>query len=112
MPIGTRFVLIDKTVDKFGAYRFITQLLGPDLGAYIDLGPNSGFIINPFDLGPEDKPGEPSPDKITALLSLLDLMLAPEGREELNVEEKSLLDGLIRVAYMDANFRGTVPDYV
>ena len=36
-------------------------------------------------------------------------MLAPEGREELNVEEKSLLDGLIRVAYMDAHFRGTVP---
>jgi len=109
LPIGTRFVLIDKTVDKYGAYRFITQLLGPDLGAYIDLGPNSGFMINPFDLGPEDKPGEPSADKITALLSLLDLMLAPEGREELNVEEKSLLDGLIRVAYMDANFRGSVP---
>jgi conjugal transfer ATP-binding protein TraC len=109
LPIGTRFVLIDKTVDKFGAYRFITQLLGPELSAYIDLGPNSGFMINPFDLGPEDKPGEPSADKITALLSLLDLMLAPEGREELNVEEKSLLDGLIRVAYMDANFRGTVP---
>ncbi len=109
LPIGTRFVLIDKTVDKYGAYRFITQLLGTELSAYIDLGPNSGFIINPFDLGPEDKPGEPSADKITALLSLLDLMLAPEGREELNVEEKSLLDGLIRVAYMDANFRNTVP---
>jgi type IV secretory pathway VirB4 component len=65
--------------------------------------------LNPFDLGPEDKPGEPSADKISTLLSLLDLMLAPEGREELNVEEKSLLDGLIRVAYMDAHFRGTVP---
>jgi type IV secretory pathway VirB4 component len=36
-------------------------------------------------------------------------MLAPEGREELNVEEKSLLDGLIRAAYLDAHFRGTVP---
>jgi type IV secretory pathway VirB4 component len=109
LPLGTRFVLIDKTVDKFGAYRFVTQLLGPDLAAYVDLGPNSGFVINPFDLGPEDKPGEPSSDKISTLLSLLDLMLAPEGREELNVEEKSLLDGLIRVAYMDAQFRGTVP---
>ncbi len=109
LPIGTRFVLIDKTVDKYGAYRFITQLLGPELSAYIDLGPNSGFILNPFDLGPEDKPGEPSADKISTLLSLLDLMLAPEGREELTVEEKSLLDGLIRVAYMDANFRSTVP---
>jgi len=109
LPLGTRFVLIDKTVDKAGAYRFITDLLGPDLCAYVDLGPSSGFILNPFDLGPEDKPGEPSADKISTLLSLLDLMLAPEGREELNVEEKSLLDGLIRVAYMDAHFRGTVP---
>ena len=109
LPMGTRFVLIDKTVDKYGAYRFITQMLGPELSAYVDLGPNAGFIINPFDLGPEDKAGEPSPDKISGLLSLLDLMLAPEGREELNVEEKSLLDGLIRVAYMDANLRNTVP---
>jgi hypothetical protein len=109
LPLGTRFVLIDKTVDRAGAYRFITELLGPDLCAYVDLGPSSGFILNPFDLGPEDKPGEPSADKISTLLSLLDLMLAPEGREELNVEEKSLLDGLIRVAYMDCHFRGSVP---
>ncbi len=109
MPLGVKFTLIDKTVDKFGAYRFITELLGPELCDYVDLGPNSGKILNPFDLGPEDKPGEPSPDKVSGLLSLLDIMLAPEGRDELNVEEKSLLDGLIRVAYMDAHFRGTVP---
>lgn len=109
LPLGTRFVLIDKTVDKFGAYRFLTELLGPEYCAYVDLGPNSGFILNPFDLGPEDAPGEPSADKISNLLALLDIMLAPEGREELNVEEKSLLDGLIRVAYMDATLRGTVP---
>lgn len=109
LPLGTRFVLIDKTVDKFGAYRFITELLGPEYCAYVDLGPSSGLMINPFDLGPEDKPGEPSHDKITTLLALLDIMLAPEGREELNVEEKSLLDGLIRLAYMDAGFRHTVP---
>jgi type IV secretory pathway VirB4 component len=109
LPLGTRFVLIDKTVDKFGAYRFLTELLGPEYCAYVDLGPNSGFILNPFDLGPEDNPGEPAADKVSNLLSLLDIMLAPEGREELNVEEKSLLDGLIRVAYMDATLRGTVP---
>ena len=109
LPLGTRFVLIDKTVDKFGAYRFITELLGPELCAYVDLGPNSGFILNPFDLGPEDKPGDPSGDKMSNLLSLLDIMLAPEGRDELNVEEKSLLDGLIRVAYMEAGFQNTVP---
>lgn len=110
LPLGVRFVLIDKTVDKFGAYRFITELLGPEFCAYIDLGPSSGYVLNPFDIGPDDgKPGEPNADKISTLLSLLDLMLTPEGREELNVEEKSLLDGLIRVAYMDAAFRGTVP---
>lgn len=109
LPLGTRFVLIDKTVDKFGAYRFITELLGPELCAYVDLGPSSGYILNPFDLGPEDKPGEPSADKVSSLLALLDLMLAPEGKEELSVEEKSLLDGLIKVAYMDASFRGVTP---
>jgi conjugal transfer ATP-binding protein TraC len=110
LPLGVRFVLIDKTVDKFGAYRFITELLGPEFCAYIDLGPSSGYVLNPFDIGPDDgKPGEPNADKISTLLSLLDLMLTPEGREELNVEEKSLLDGLIRVAYMDSAFRGTVP---
>jgi hypothetical protein len=109
LPLGTRFVLIDKTVDKFGAYRFITELLGPELCAYVDLGPSSGFILNPFDLGPEDKPGEPSADKVSSLLALLDLMLAPEGKEELAVEEKSLLDGLIKVAYMDCSFRGVTP---
>ena len=81
LPMGVRFVLIDKTVDKFGAYRFITELLGPDLCAYVDLGPNSGFMLNPFDLGPDDQlNGEPSHDKISSLLSLLDLMLAPEGQ--------------------------------
>ncbi len=110
LPLGVRFVLVDKTVDKFGAYRFITELLGPEFCAYIDLGPSSGYILNPFDLGQDDgKPGEPNAEKISTLLSLLDLMLTPEGREELNVEEKSLLDGLIRVAYMDAAFRGTIP---
>lgn len=110
LPLGVRFVLIDKTVDKFGAYRFITELLGPEFCAYIDLGPSSGYVLNPFDIGQDDgKPGEPNADKISTILSLLDLMLTPEGREELNVEEKSLLDGLIRVAYMDAAFRGTVP---
>ncbi|MBX9692668.1 MAG: ATP-binding protein, partial [Cyanobacteria bacterium] len=110
LPMGVRFVLIDKTVDKFGAYRFITELLGPELCGYVDLGPNSGSILNPFDLGPEDlAKGEPSHDKISRLLSLLDLMLAPEGREELAVEEKSLLDGLIRLAYMEAILNGTTP---
>lgn len=110
LPMGVRFVLIDKTVDKFGAYRFITELLGPDLCSYVDLGPNSGFMLNPFDLGPEDQAkGEPSNDKVSSLLALLDLMLAPEGRDELSVEEKSLLDGLIRLAYLESQLQGKVP---
>lgn len=110
LPLGVRFVLLDKTVDKFGAYRFITQLLGPEYCSYVDLGPNSGYQLNPFDLGPEDgSAGEPSADKISNLLALLDLMLAPEGKEELNVEEKALLDGLIRLTYMEAALRRTHP---
>jgi type IV secretory pathway VirB4 component len=104
LPTGVRFILLDKTVDKFGSYRFITELLGPDHCAYIDLGPNSGFILNPFDLSDEDKDehGLPTSDKVSRLLSLLDLMLAPEGCEELRMEDKSLLDKLIRIAYAHA----------
>jgi type IV secretory pathway VirB4 component len=109
LPCGTQFVVIDKTVDKTGSYRFITELLGSDLTTYVDLGPVSGMILNPFDLGPNDTPGKPSAEKIIMLLSLLDLMLAPDGRENLSVQEKSLLDGLIRAAYLDAHSRDTVP---
>ncbi|MDZ4832508.1 MAG: ATP-binding protein [Candidatus Melainabacteria bacterium] len=112
LPTGVRFVLIDKTVDKFGSYRFITELLGPSHCSYIDLGPSSGFILNPFDLGPDDydKNGGPTSEKISNLLSLLDLMLAPEGREELRMEDKSILDKLIRLTYaISLTEKGRVP---
>lgn len=109
LPLGMKFVLIDKTIDKNGAYRFITELLGPEMCAYIDLGPNCGQIINPFDLGPDDQIGNPSASKLEFLLMLLDIMLAPQNMEELNVEEKSLLDELLREAYRDAGKRNTVP---
>jgi len=104
LPTGVRFILLDKTVDKFGSYRFITELLGPKHCAYIDLGPNSGFVLNPFDCGPEDidEAGNVSGEKVSRLLSLLDLMLAPEGCDELPIQEKCLLDQLIRVAYAHA----------
>jgi type IV secretory pathway VirB4 component len=108
LPCGTQFVVIDKSVDKFGSYRFMTQLLGPDLTTYVDFGPAAGMILNPFDLDPQDTPGKPSTEKICMLLSLLDLMLAPDGCEDLSVQEKSLLDGLIRTAYLDAHIRDTV----
>lgn len=103
LPTGVRFILIDKTVDRFGAYRFMTELLGPEMCAYIDLGPSAGYILNPFDLSPDeqDKDGGPTSEKISRLLSLLDLMIAPEGCEELSMEAKSLLDKLIRFAYFD-----------
>lgn len=104
LPTGVRFILLDKTVDRFGSYRFITELLGPKLCAYIDLGPSSGYVLNPFDLGPEDvdDAGNPTSEKISRLLTLLDLMLAPEGREELSIQEKSMLDSLVRLTYFHA----------
>ncbi len=105
LPTGMRFILIDKTVDRFGSYRFITEMLGPNHCAYIDLGPNSGYVLNPFDLGADDADshGRPTGDKISRLLSLLDLMLAEEGHDELDLQDKSILDKLIRQTY--ANVR-------
>jgi type IV secretory pathway VirB4 component len=109
LPGGTRFVVVDKTVDKTGGYRFLTELLGPELSSYVDLGQTSGTILNPFDLSAADRPGKPSAEKITSLLSLFDLMLSPEGQSELTLQEKSLLDRLIRTAYAEAQLRETVP---
>jgi type IV secretory pathway VirB4 component len=109
LPGGTRFVVVDKTVDNSGGYRFLTELLGPELTSYVELGQTSGMILNPFDLAAADKPGKPSAEKITSLLSLFDLMIAPEGQYELTLQEKSLLDGLIRTAYAEAHARETVP---
>ncbi|MBX9671497.1 MAG: hypothetical protein K2X93_28170, partial [Candidatus Obscuribacterales bacterium] len=101
LPTGMRFILLDKTVDRLGSYRFITELLGPKHCAYIDLGPNSGFVLNPFDLGDDDTDpdGRPTGDKVARLLSLLDLMLAEEGHDELDLQDKSILDKLIRQTY-------------
>ncbi len=111
LPLGMRFVIVDKTVDKQGAYRFITELLGPEIATYVDLGPGAGFMLNPFDLGGDEDGtmAEPSPLKVTKLLGLLDLMLVSEGREELDIEEKSLLDRLIRFTYRECARLGTVP---
>lgn len=109
LPLGTRFVLVDKTVDRFGTYRFITRILGPDLCSYIDLGPSSNFVLNPFDLGPDDISGQPSPAKLANLLSLLDLMLAPDGREELTMAQKAVLENLIRLVYAQAKLTGSTP---
>ena len=109
LPLGTRFVVVDKTVDQSGGYRFMTDILGPKLASYVDLGQSPDVILNPFDLSAEDKPGKPSSEKISSLLSLFDLMLAPEGENEITLQEKALLDGLIRKTYTEANARDTVP---
>lgn len=112
LPLGMRFVVIDKTVDRHGSYRFITELLGPQLASYVDLGPSRGLMLNPFDLGREEEDGtlsEPTQFKVTKLLELLDLMLVSEGREELEIEQKSLLDRLIRMTYRECALRGRVP---
>ena len=112
LTLGMRFVIIDKPVDKHGAYRFITELLGPGLCTYVDLGPNSSMMLNPFDLGPAEEdgvPGEPSALKITKLLGLLDLMLAPDGKEELEIDDKSLLGKLLRFTYRECARRQRIP---
>jgi type IV secretory pathway VirB4 component len=109
LPLGTRFVLINGMNKRFASETFITRILGPELSETIDLGLASAHTLNPFDLDFGDNSGEPSADKMANLLSLFDLMLAPEGQEELDVEEKSLLGGLIRLAYRNANLTGSVP---
>jgi hypothetical protein len=107
LPLGVRFVLVDKTAGKHGSYRFISEILGPEYSQYAELG--SGSILNPFDLHGDDKPEYPSPQKLRSLLSLFDIMLAPEGREELSIEDKSLLDELIRATYKEALSENRVP---
>lgn len=109
LPTGVRFVLLDKTVDRFGSYRFITELLGPNHCAYIDLGPSAGYILNPFDLSMDerDEKGAPTSEKISRLLALIDLMVAPEGHDELSLDAKALLDQLLRIAYLDCQVRAS-----
>jgi type IV secretory pathway VirB4 component len=109
LPHGIRFVTIDKTIDKNSGYRFMTDLLGEELTAYIDLGSATGMTLNPFDIGSGDKLGKPSAEKISSLLHLFDLMLAPNEHEELSLQEKSTLDELIREAYKLSATDGKVP---
>jgi type IV secretory pathway VirB4 component len=109
LPHGTRFVTVDKTVDKTSGYKFMTELLGEDLTAYIDLGAANGMILNPFDIGSEDKIGKPSAKKISSLLNLFDLMLTSDRHVELSLQAKSQLDRLIREAYKISAASGNVP---
>ncbi|HEY9679397.1 MAG TPA: ATP-binding protein [Drouetiella sp.] len=109
LPMGTRFIAVDKTVDKNSGYRFITEILGPEVSSYVDLGQSPGETINPFDLSSEDTHGEPSSEKIAFLLTLFELMLTPDDQKAMSLQEKALLEKMIRISYSDAKKRGTVP---
>jgi hypothetical protein len=109
LPFGVRFILLSDDVGRVGPYRFLAELLGPEDCATISLEDGSGNVLNPFDLSGSDFHGRPSGDKIRSLLSFFDLILSPEGRDELSVQEKALLDRLIKKAYEEALTRSTVP---
>lgn len=99
LPMGMEFVIVDKTVDRRGTYRFISEVLGPRHCSYIDIGPTTGNRINPFDLEPNATFDEAVAQKIPTLLVLLDAMLAPENAEELPLRQKALLDRLLKQTY-------------
>jgi len=106
LPLGVRFIALH---DTFDGYEFISQILGPEFCENIILG-NTGYILNPFDVAAyEVYNGIPSGDKLRSLLSFFDLILAPEGKEELNVQEKALLNQLLIKAYAHTSARNTVP---
>jgi hypothetical protein len=109
LPFGVRFMLLSDNVGRFSSYQFLAELLGPEDCVQISLADGSKDVINPFELSGGDFHGRPSGDKIRSLLSLFDLILAPEGSEELTVQEKALLDRLILRAYEEALTRATVP---
>jgi hypothetical protein len=109
LPLGVRFILLSDDLGRFSPYQFLAELLGPEHCATIRLDDGSRSVINPFDLSGSDFHGQPSGNKRRGLLSLFDLMLAPEGRMELSVQEKALLDQLIVRAYEDALTRSAVP---
>jgi hypothetical protein len=109
LPLGVHFILLSDNVDRFSSYHFLSELLGPELCARISLSDGSGNVINPFDLSVDDFRGHPSGDKVRSLLSFFDLILAPEGKQELSLQEKALLDRLILKAYEEAEARDTVP---
>jgi len=75
----------------------------------VDIGVKSGFVLNPFDLAADERTRPPSPKKISNLLSLIGLMLATDGQEELSAVEKALLDKLICSAYAEALSVNMVP---
>jgi hypothetical protein len=105
LPLGVRGLVVDSA----NAYQFMSEVIGPELCTRVDLGVNSGIVLNPFDLAPNEITGAPSPKKIGDLLSLIGLMLATEGQEELPAVEKALLDQFICSAYAEALSRSTVP---
>lgn len=93
--------------------REYTRLCRAVAGQTIRLASGSAQRLNPFDLPPaagkEDREGaDPLAEQITALLALLECMLA-EADHPLGTEERAILDRALRRTYADAGIRRDDP---
>jgi len=101
--VGIDFLVIDPE-DEYRA------LCGAVDGTYIRLASSSPQHLNPFDLPPPDADEtDPLAEQVTALLALLELMLATPG-PALGVAERAVLDRALYQTYQSAGItadRGT-----
>lgn len=85
-------------VDIGGSYRKICDNLN---GQYIDLGVDSKFSINPFDLVSGES--KPSSHKIKFILSLVEIMTKEESQNQLGKYEKAEIENSIERVYQNSN---------
>lgn len=101
--VGIDFLVIDPE----GEYRALAGAVG---GQTIRLAASSPHHLNPFDLPPADPSDDegqaPLAERVVALLSLLDILLAEAGRP-LGPRERALLD---RALYRTYAAKGITPD--
>ena len=83
-------------VDKGGAYRTFCEVYG---GQYVQLDPESGISINPFDLLPGER--EPDPAHLGLLKSLVALMIA-EADSSPERQEMAVIEAALRQTYLRA----------
>jgi type IV secretory pathway VirB4 component len=95
--VGVDFLVVDPEDE----YRALCGAVG---GQYVRLASSSAQRLNPFDLPPFDYDEEgrdPLAEQVTALLGLLELMLAEPGRP-LGAHERALLDRALYQTYAAA----------
>jgi len=96
--LGVDFLVIDPEDE----YRALCRAVD---GEYIRLASASSQHLNPFDLPPsqsaDDEETDPLAEQVTALLALLELMLATPG-QPLGVSERALLDRALYQTYQQA----------